>query len=459
MVEQEAGAHVVSGKDRPNRNGSHRDEGRGQAPGESVNTVQLSPRQIRTVHELIITCGRYHFAEATGGEGTTSGEAASNDAEPVDKSTDPKSTNQTPSESTHKIRELVAGDINWSYLKRVITRQGVEPLVYHVISQISHDLLPAEVKAEIQSYRRGATIRNTFAVEELCRVVQAIEAQDVPVLSIKGPVLATVAYGDVNLRRYTDLDLLIASRHLPGADECLRGHGYTPFTKVQRLGSIRKAMYHVLSGQRPFRKGGGTFNVDLHTQLMPPGLSYPTPFGALYDRSKPVALTPRRPTSRGPTSHSRMSRDEGADNIVRRLSLEDMLQVLCFHGVKNQWAALKYVWDIAALITARPPHWPAVIERANAAQAGRIVGMGLRLAHRVGGAPVPDEVLQALSLPRPLRNLNDTLAVRFMEATHELTLSYWERIRFYLLLQNTLWNKTRYVLYSAARNVWSAWIK
>jgi hypothetical protein len=337
-------------------------------------------------------------------------------------------------------------------------------LVYHVLSQTSHDLLPAEVQADIQAYRRRATIRNTFAVDELYRVVQALEAQDVPVLAIKGPVLATVAYGDVHLRRYTDLDLLIASRHLPEAEECLREQGYTPFTKVQRLGSLRKALYHVLSGQRPFRKGGGTFNVDLHTQVMPPGLSYPAPFAALYDRSEPVALSPRSATPRSTTPRDeglrdQGSRDQGTDSRVRRLSPEDMLQVLCFHGVKNQWGGLKYVWDIAALITSQPLHWPTVVERAHDAQAERIVGMGLRLARRVGGTTVPETVLRELALPRPLCTLVDTLATRFMESTHKLALSYQERIRFYLLLQSTLWNKARYVLYSAARNVWSAWIK
>jgi hypothetical protein len=332
-------------------------------------------------------------------------------------------------------------------------------LVYHVLSQTSHDLLPAEVQADIQAYRRRATIRNTFAVDELCRVVQALEAQDVPVLAIKGPVLATVAYGDVHLRRYTDLDLLVADRHLPEAEECLRKQGYTPFTKVQRLGPVRKTLYHVLSGQRPFRKGGGTFNVDLHTQLMPPGLSYPASFAALYDRSTPVTLTPRSTSPRSTTLRDERSRNQEADRRVRRLSPEDMLQVLCFHGVKNQWGGLKYVWDIAALIASRPLHWPTVVERAHDAQAERIVGMGLQLARRVGGAPVPNEVHRELALPGPLRDLVDTLATHFTESTHKLALSYGERIRFYLLLQSTLWNKARYVLYSAARNVWSAWIK
>ena len=370
-------------------------------------TIQVRSNQIRNAYAVILCCAHYQFAAG----------------EPSD------------------IRRAVGGDVNWSYLSKLATTQGVEPLVYQTLQETSADLLPPDVKTDIRKYQRSIKIRNAFIIRELGRVLQLLEREGIPALVLKGPVLAKVAYGDVNLRRYVDIDVLIPPEHLVAAESTLLRNDYTLFDKVSRLGPYRRALYHYLSQQRAFRRGNGTFNIDLHTHIMPPGMPYTVPFSELWERSEQMAF--------------------GSDVHARHFTVEDILLVLCFHGAKNQWSALKHVYDVAALIASVELDWHTVTERARRVRAERMLGLGLLLVQRMVGSPIPSRVLRVLDLPDALRAAASRLEARMKnrESNQQVSLSYGERVKLYLLLQDTVVNKCRYVLYSAARNIWDVWIK
>ena len=44
---------------------------------------------------------------------------------------------------------------------------------------------------------------------ELIKIMKLLEENDIKAIAFKGPTLAQLAYGDVTLRQYVDLDLLV----------------------------------------------------------------------------------------------------------------------------------------------------------------------------------------------------------------------------------------------------------
>ena len=44
---------------------------------------------------------------------------------------------------------------------------------------------------------------------ELIRIMKLLEKNDIKALAFKGPVLSQMVYGDITLRQYVDLDVLI----------------------------------------------------------------------------------------------------------------------------------------------------------------------------------------------------------------------------------------------------------
>jgi hypothetical protein len=138
-----------------------------------------------------------------------------------------------------------------------------------------------------------------------------------------------------------------------------------------------------------------------------------------------------------------------------------MLILLCYHGAKNQWSAFKHVYDVAALTVSADLDWDMVTERAQRVHAERMLGLGLLLVQRLAGDSIPPGVLSRLDIPEALRDVAPQLEAHMKRrgSNKRVSLSYTERVRLYLLLQDTVPNKLRYMLFSAARNVWDAWIK
>ena len=63
---------------------------------------------------------------------------------------------------------------------------------------------------------------------ELTRISALLENNGVCVIPWKGPILAAAAYGDVALRQFGDLDILVREQDAMRAKDLLLASGYRP---------------------------------------------------------------------------------------------------------------------------------------------------------------------------------------------------------------------------------------
>ena len=339
-------------------------------------------------------------------------------------------------ENRQHLRQILQKGVNWKRLTFIAEIHGVRPLVYHGLEQVASDLLPKNLLQGIQQYRRTTQIHNTFLVNELGRLTAAFRDRDIPALSLKGPILAKTAYGNIHLRRYTDLDVLIPRRCFSEVEKMLLEGDYQPFPKVQGLSGLRKKFYLFLSGQWPFMRGNGAFNLDLHTRVMPPGYTFPATFEPFWERSREIQLT--------------------EEVVVRGFAPEDMLLMLSFHGVKNQWALLKYACDITELIRSTPDlQWGIVRERAQAVRGEKVLKLGLYLADKLLDAPLLKSI-RLWAEQKSATQETGAFLIDVLRQRHEgRMLDYDERVRFQLSVKDTFASKARYAAYSATQHLWS----
>lgn len=337
------------------------------------------------------------------------------------------------------IRKRVAQGVSWERVIRLAHFHDVVPLLYHSLQEACGDHLPAPVKAHVERYQHTTMIHNTFLVRELGRLVARFEEHDIPMLALKGPVLAQVAYGDLHLRRYTDLDVLIPEERFEEAEAILQSNGYQPFQKVANLTGWRKQMYLYLARQWPFKRGRGVFNLDLHTRVMPPGYSYLSTFDTFWDQSRSVRL---------------------GEVTVQAFAPEDQLLILCYHGVKNQWRTLKYVADVGAVIEAYPDlDWSLALERAQSVAGERVLLLGVLLASRMLNVPIPDPVFRRAARQGQLFSIATKLITILRKRNKGRSITYGERVRLQLALQDSVGAQMRYGLYSLMRHIWSALVQ
>jgi hypothetical protein len=217
----------------------------------------------------------------------------------------------------------------------------------------------------------------------LTRVVALLERGGVEPLALKGPALALAAYGNVALRQFSDLDLLLRRSEAARAVEILLDAGYAPRAGYGLADLKRAGTYEIT-----MVRAGELAEVDLHWRLMPLYFSLGLDGEDLWRRAVSVE-------------------SEGA--AARTLAPADHLLYLCAHGAKHGWPVLGGICDLAELIRASalispsaPPSGPApaidwdeLAARADRARARRALLLGALLAHELLDAPVPAAVVEA----------------------------------------------------------------
>ena len=207
-------------------------------------------------------------------------------------------------------------------------------------------LLPAPSAMEF-----GQQVRQNFAlVSELRKLWDAFQTAKVPVLPLKGPVLAVTLYGDVAARASSDIDLLIRPAHLQQAADVLCAAGYrlhSTLPKTNRQSSLHLNKENELCFLRP----SDGMCVDLHGSLLPHYFPQPVLANDLWRRSRIVSI---------------------AGCEIASLDDEDQLLYLCAHGTKHQWERLSWICDVAMLVQHRRGlEWDEVLRRASLTEPSR----------------------------------------------------------------------------------------
>lgn len=252
---------------------------------------------------------------------------------------------------------------------------------------------------------------NLSRTGELIRILGRFNGESVRVIPYKGPTLADLAYGDLGLREFGDLDLLIDRESFLIAHCLMLEDGYEPEIKLE-AGQWRSFMdtTNVLAYWHPEKE----ISVELHWELSPKYLPYPIDFTTLYSRREPSYPGGRE---------------------VMTMSGEDLLLYLCLHGAKHGWERLSWIIDVGGLIR-RHTHldWERIISDARVSGYDRTFGLGLALAREVTKAKLPplvEEMIQGdVAIPDLMKQVIEWLGAS--EAP-----SLLEQTRFLLQLQKS----------------------
>jgi hypothetical protein len=271
-----------------------------------------------------------------------------------------------------QIRRLVAQPLDWAYLLSEAAENSITPLLERQLCRIVSEAIPPEYLAQLKSALRANTVRCLYMVAELNKILELFESHGIQAIPYKGPVLAQQGYGDITLREFEDLDIILRQRDLPRAHEILLGLGYSAkFPWI--LSPVAAAS--LVPGDYNYRALERQVMVELHTEMTLRHFPVVPCLDDFSQRLVPVRLS-------------------GRD--VRTFCAEDALPILCIHGSKDFWERISWVADISELIQAHPQlDWDAVRQCAKSLKAQRMLYLGLALAERLLGPAVPREILEA----------------------------------------------------------------
>ena len=330
---------------------------------------------------------------------------------------------RTAAESA-RVRELAAADVDWEYLFQLARRHAVVPLVYTQLAQHAPDLVPAEHLARLKQHYLENSARNTVLTAELCRLISLFADSRIDVIPYKGPALALFAYGNLALRRFVDLDVIVKKTDVLKARQILLDDGYTP---TKSLSPAQQDLLLQTQHNLQFSRDQHRLIVELHWEVAPELFAATVSGEQLWRDLMTIDL-------------------KGTQ--VKTFSVEDLLFSLCVHGSRHLWERLNWICDIAELISRHALDWQAQLERAARADSDRIFLLGPYLAARLLQAPLPAEVKQRCDSDSRLALLADTVVEHLFSGTEHVPATSREIFKYNLRVRKTLTARARYFLYA-----------
>src|SRR3984957_4836309 len=295
-------------------------------------------------------------------------------------------------EVAEKIRELAAQPLDWHYLLYEAEENSITPLVAKHLTEFAPDAAPPATNERLKKTCRANTVRNLYLTADLIRVLELFREKGIEAASYKGPVLAAQAYGDVGLREFEDVDVVLRQRDLPGAHEVILSLGYKPkFDWILSPG----ASAALVPGEYNYRDLERRAMVELHTERTLRHFPVPPNLDQFFQHTLQIGVA---------------GGEGGA------FAPEYLLPMLCIHGSKDFWERFSWMADVAELVQACPDmDWERTLAVADSVRAGRILRLGLALATTVLGAALPAQIATAVAADRVAQGLAAEILQRHMQ--------------------------------------------
>jgi hypothetical protein len=259
--------------------------------------------------------------------------------------------------------------------------------------------------ADLQSRSAQRNLRQTG---QLLRILSTLHEAGVEAMPFKGPAWAQRLYGNITLRGWADLDVLVPQGQVQKARGALLANGLVDSDPLNaRLAANAQGGW----GQVALSATERGVHLELHWQVAP-GMRAP------YLRPEEIL--------------GRAARLDLLGRSVPTPSKQDMLLMTCLNGARDRWNLVEMLLGLAVQVRDTPDgEWPGILHAARTARCARRVVVGVVHVCRALGLEVPKAVADALAHNSPARALlrslrPDSLGRELgVNPRHDLSLLLW----------------------------------
>ncbi len=259
--------------------------------------------------------------------------------------------------------------LDFERVRRMASEHGVAPLVLESLRTHCWEAIPPDVRSRFESSERTHVGRTMGQVGTLVELLRASEQAGIRVVPFKGPVLTMGLYGRLKARESSDLDLVIRAGDLPRMRALLFERGYE---SRERIPDRQLSSFLDYECEQGFVHRRREALVEVHWGFAQRYFGFDLTPDVLWNRLVPIKLF-------------------GIDILTFRP--EDQVLLLAIHGTRHLWAALKWICDIAACVSAWPGlDWISALSEARRVNSERPLLIALELANWLTGISLPDLV-------------------------------------------------------------------
>lgn len=325
-----------------------------------------------------------------------------------------------------EIADILSKKVDWNYVRETAIQHGIIPLLYKRLKEEMSDLVPSHELLELQILFMANAAQNLQMTQQLIRVLDLLANAGIEAMPFKGPALAVQAYGDLSMRSFCDLDILI---HEGDFDRAYNTLSILEFTSQNLIDSNVKKKLTKLEKDLLFYGNG--ICLEIHWDVIEPLFSIPLNQDDLWRRPVSIPMNGRN---------------------VKTLSLEDTLLVLCIHGNKHFWQELKWLADVTNIIKNNPDlNLQTIINQADLLGVRRMVGITLLLAETECGMNFPPDIENLLNSDMRIFPLSKKIKSRFFKPLNTTLFSVPPI--FYLKSRERMKDQVKYIFNSFTKRL------
>jgi hypothetical protein len=334
----------------------------------------------------------------------------------------------------NRVVQLLGSGLDWSYLIKMASWHSLMPLLYRHLNALA---VPREIAARLWAFHESNGRRNRIMAQALLEILGTLDLAGIPAVAYKGPGLAAAVYGDLALRQFGDLDLLLRPQDILRAKELLQNQGC--IAEYDLNPSVETAFLHShLNYHLVLIRVVDRVVVELHWKT---------------DADFPVERDNDTPWWRN------LETTRLGDKEIRCFKTEELLLILLVHGSKHAWESLGWLVDVAELVRQHPNlDWDWIMAKAERLGCQRRVGVGLVLADEVLAVSLPERIKSKVRGISEVQILAREIFSALFDTRHEA--ESIKRLRLNMRLYDRTWQSIRYcssVLLAPTLVEWARW--
>lgn len=285
--------------------------------------------------------------------------------------------------------------VEWDRVLRLARRHGVVPHLDAAIDEMDATA-PEAFRSSITDHSITQRHKNLQYAAEVHRILDEFADEGLRALPYKGPVVAIVAYDDLGLRVFGDLDFLVLRDDLPSAAAALESMGYTlesglgPYT-VEEIPDGPRGTPFPFPGELKFVDEDRGLEVELRTESGDVNGDGRLDVRALWENRTTVQLAGKPCVALSPT---------------------DRLVVLACHGAKHVWRRLEWLSGLAGAANRTDADWAVATERAHERNCVRELYLGALLVEALFDVDLPSDVERAAKSDERCQSVSDHILRR-----------------------------------------------
>lgn len=303
-------------------------------------------------------------------------------------------TNLDSAEISHT-KDLFHSEVDWDYLLDLAEEHKLIPLIHENFRLHFNDEVPLDIMEDIALDFRDNMIQNLLMTEELLRILDLLKAHGIKAFPFKGLISCIAIYGNLKLRQFSDLDILVHPDQFKTTIDLLKSH--SQYQQLNAVSSVYTRTCVLVKHEK-----GHTYSIDLHQQLGGELFDiFPKKFEDISVNAQPLSVN---------------------GSMLYTFSPEDLLVYLCSHGCKDDWKRLAWISDIYELIKLHENlDWKTVVSKSHDLGSHRALLLGLCLTKRLLNIELPKEVDDKISDSRLINKLASKFSKRLFSQVDRST--------------------------------------